>query len=125
MVLLLMARIAMNSKMRAMRTRLTMPTTSMLVSKVNLGSKWGITIWLIEDVMGVSFDESFNSGKLFSNIVALSWDEKLKWTVILSCFKEYRLCSCFWSTHFIDHAPELMLHGKLQERLYAPGRRTL
>ena len=91
MVLLLMARIAINNNIMAMRARLMMPTTSTLVSKVNLGSKWGMTIWLIEDVMGVSFDDNLSSGRLFSNIVAFNWEEKLKWAVMLSCFKEYRL----------------------------------
>ena len=87
-VLLLIARIAMNNRMRAIRTILTIPTTSMLVSKVNLGSRWGMTIWLIDDVIGVSLEESLSSGRLFSNMVAFSCEEKLKWAVTLSCFKE-------------------------------------
>ena len=77
-ILLLMANIAMIINIRAIRMRLMSPTISMCVSRVNLGSKWGITIWLMDDVIGVNLEDNFNSGKLFSRSVAFSWDEKLK-----------------------------------------------
>ena len=111
----------MTMRMMQIRAKLTMPATSMDLSMVNLGDKCGSMIWLMEVVIGVSLEESFRSGILCSRVVALNFVEKLKCDVTFICLSEYLLWSCFWSIHLIDQAPELMLQGRLQERLYAPG----
>ena len=87
-VLLFMANARIKTKMRAMSIRLTRPTISIDLSIVNFGAKWGRTIWLMEEVIGVNFEESLRSGRLFSSMVALNWEEKLKCDVMLTCFKE-------------------------------------
>ena len=87
-VLLFIARANIKTKMTAMSIKLTNPTISMDLSIVNFGAKWGRMIWLMEEVIGVNFEESLRSGRLFSNMEALNWEEKLKCDVMLICFKE-------------------------------------
>ena len=70
--LLLIANANIRKKIRAMSIKLTRPTMSIDLSMVNLGVKCGMTIWLMEDVMGVSFEDSLSSGRLFSRTVALN-----------------------------------------------------
>ena len=120
-ILLFMIRASTISRMMEIRAKLIMPATSIDLSIMNLGARCGRMIWLIDVVIGVNFEDSLRSGRLCSNMVALKLVEKLKCDVTLMRLREYLLWSCFWSMHLIDHAPELMLQGKLHERLYAPG----
>ena len=78
MVLLLIAKTKIKRNMRAIRVKLIKPTMSMLWSMVNFGARCGRTIWLMEDVMGVSLQDNLTSGRLFPKMVALNCEEKLK-----------------------------------------------
>ena len=71
-VLLFTARTKMRINISAINIILIKPTMSILWSMVNLGARCGRAIWLIEDVMGVSLEDNFSSGRLFSRIVALN-----------------------------------------------------
>ena len=77
-ILLLMSRAKMMIMMMEINAKLTMPATSIDLSIVNLGDRCGRMIWLIEVVIGVNLEDSFNSGKLCSRMVALKFVEKLK-----------------------------------------------
>ena len=98
-------------------TKLMIPAMSIDRSMVTEDCKWGTSSWSMDDVIGVSLDDNFKSGRQVSRVVLLNAVAKLKWEVMLINGMEYLRCSCFWSMHLSDQSPESMIHAWEHDKL--------